>query len=517
MLKVGLSALCLFAIPTNSFHLPLSSRVGKSQRALLDKRPYSRPLISPRPLAFGMVSGINIHADAGWNPLILSTIAGMSTCLGALIVFCHPVEDDEDNGTDQETAQLTDDTSDVNEGEGSQPLNHERRKFPIKLKGRRRVSPSTMAFSLALAGSVMITVSVVSIGPECLAASSMPQNADLGNGVDENSFFVFGITLMPFYSWVFLHRVLSFGLGCLLYFLMSKYAFPEPEEILSTHSETLLNTAGVHSAAGGQLSFSDSSKCSDEEDEELQPCSSPNGFDTNSIRSKAESTPASLMRRGGSSIEMETFTTERKGKDEPSPGKSKGVIFRQSSMDQQSWISYLRNLTTGSDLATSEARRANRVAMLLFVSLLIHNFPEGLAVAASALESDQLGLTVTVGIMIHNIPEGIAIAIPCLKARPDSPWLSFVLASVSGLAEPAGAFLSLVVLRGSNGNAFGGEGSLENVLAFVAGIMITVSILELLPEAKRHASENAAGVKAYYSGIIVGFVVMVATELGMSI
>jgi ZIP family zinc transporter len=118
--------------------------------------------------------------------------------------------------------------------------------------------------------------------------------------------------------------------------------------------------------------------------------------------------------------------------------------------------------------------------------------------------------------MIHNIPEGIAIAIPCLKARPDSPWLSFVLASVSGLAEPAGAFLSLVILRGSNGQVFGGEGSLENVLAFVAGIMITVSTLELLPEAKRHA-ENSDGMKAFYLGIVVGFVVMVATELGMSI
>jgi len=68
----------------------------------------------------------------------------------------------------------------------------------------------------------------------------------------------------------------------------------------------------------------------------------------------------------------------------------------------------MRVFSKGSDLGSAEARRANRVAMLLFFSLLIHNFPEGLAVAASALESDQLGLTVTVGIMIHNIPEGIA-------------------------------------------------------------------------------------------------------------
>ena len=177
-------------------------------------------------------------------------------------------------------------------------------------------------------------------------------------------------------------------------------------------------------------------------------------------------------------------------------------------------------------MATSEQRKANRVAMLLFFSLLIHNFPEGLAVAASALESQELGMTVTVGIMIHNIPEGIAIAIPCLAARPDSPWLSFILASVSGLAEPAGAFVSLVFLRGverrqtgggnvGEGESIGGEGALENVLAFVAGIMITVSFLELFPEAKRHAQKT--GMKAYYIGIVVGFLVMIATEFGMSL
>ena len=146
--------------------------------------------------------------------------------------------------------------------------------------------------------------------------------------------------------------------------------------------------------------------------------------------------------------------------------------------------------------------------------------------AASALESDQLGMTVTIGIMIHNIPEGIAIAIPCLKARPDSPWLSFILASVSGLAEPAGAFVSLVFLRGvekrqtgggelGENEEIGGEGVLENVLAFVAGIMITVSFLELFPEAKRHAEKS--GYKAYYGGLVTGCLVMIATEFGMSL
>merc|ERR1711957_44757 len=114
------------------------------------------------------------------------------------------------------------------------------------------------------------------------------------------------------------------------------------------------------------------------------------------------------------------------------------------------------------------------VAMLMFISLLVHNFPEGLAVAVSALESEKLGITVTIGMMIHNIPEGIAIAIPCLAARPDKPWIGFALASLSGLAEPIGAFVALLFL----GDAAKGEDQfyMENVLAFVAGIMVMVSV-----------------------------------------
>jgi ZIP family zinc transporter len=128
-------------------------------------------------------------------------------------------------------------------------------------------------------------------------------------------------------------------------------------------------------------------------------------------------------------------------------------------------------------------------------------------IAASAVESRQLGVTVAIGIMIHNIPEGIAIAVPCIAARPDSPWLAFWLASSSGLAEPLGAVFALFILRAGNL-------PLENVLACVAGIMCTVAFVELYPEAMRHVPSTDAS-KDYGSliyGTLVGMAIMMATE-----
>lgn len=436
-----------------------------------------------------------LAAGAGWTPLYLSTLAGMSTCLGALIVYCHPI-DDGDDSNDEERELLA--------SEEATPRK--------KMIGKRKVSPSTMSFSLALAGSVMVTISVVSIGPECLAASSMQQNSQISKHLDEdNSFFIFGITLMPIFSWEFLHRLLCFGAGWFFYFLMSKYAFPEPEEILSDHFEDERRM---------RISILPSD-CSDKNSDDKLDCNSK-------INNECENTADSPLNKIIVSSNNRNVSLQRRGKEvEVTTSSMKGERKRKGqSSHSTTCLSSLLIFIRGSDLHTSEARRANRVAMLLFFSLLLHNFPEGLAVAASALESDKLGLTVTIGIMIHNIPEGIAIAIPCLKARPDSPFLCFLLASVSGLAEPAGAFVSLIFLRGVEhrqqveggdavGREIGGAGSLENVLAFVAGIMVTISFLELFPEAKRHTEKS--GMKAYYAGLAVGFVVMMATEFGMSL
>lgn len=117
-------------------------------------------------------------------------------------------------------------------------------------------------------------------------------------------------------------------------------------------------------------------------------------------------------------------------------------------------------------------------------------------------------MTTALAIAFHNIPEGIAIAVPCLAARPDSPWLAFGLASLSGLAEPLGAVVALVVLQGVDRHA---ESSLntENVLAFVAGIMVAVAVAELFPEAWRNAADRKWPLVV---GVVAGAVIMIASD-----
>ena len=291
-------------------------------------------------------------------------------------MFCHPIDYGDD--ADDERVDLAD-TADSTACKN--------------ISGRRKVSPSTMAFSLALAGSVMVTVSVVSIGPECLAASSMQQNSQISGLDDENSFFVFGITLMPIFSWAFLQRLLSFLLGWFSYYLMSKYAFPEPEEILSTHFESVRKMSSLLSECEKNSDDEDDNQSTNENNSPSYKNMVP--LDTDTIINLN----GSLQRRGSSIEDVEVAASTING-----GVKVKGLLrthpterMKCCTSPFKTCLSSLRVFMRGSDLTTSEARRANRVAMLLFFSLLLHNFPEGLAVAASALESDKLGMTVTIG------------------------------------------------------------------------------------------------------------------------
>lgn len=153
-----------------------------------------------------------------------------------------------------------------------------------------------------------------------------------------------------------------------------------------------------------------------------------------------------------------------------------------------------------------------RVGVLLAIILTAHNLPEGLAVAVGTHKSEQLGLALAVAIFFHNVAEGAIISIPLMRGVPNRR-LAVGIAALTGLTEPLGALLGLSLLQWVHPAAMGAV--VDASLACVAGIMIEVSLRELLPLAMRHASGEAAGGRLVAGGVLAGALSIGATLLAL--
>lgn len=145
------------------------------------------------------------------------------------------------------------------------------------------------------------------------------------------------------------------------------------------------------------------------------------------------------------------------------------------------------------------ARRSRmmRAGVLTAVALALHNFPEGFATFIAALEDPLIALPIVAAIAIHNIPEGIAVAVP-IRDATGSRAKGFWLATASGLAEPAGAVIGALLLM-----PFLGPVALGTAYAAVAGIMVFISLDELLPTAEATGRHHHA-----VYGLVAGMAVM---------
>jgi ZIP family zinc transporter len=151
----------------------------------------------------------------------------------------------------------------------------------------------------------------------------------------------------------------------------------------------------------------------------------------------------------------------------------------------------------------SHDRRAlMRMGLFSALAIGIHNFPEGMATFIAALQDPALGVSIAVAIAIHNIPEGIAVSVPIYYAT-GSKKKAFGFSFLSGLSEPVGALLGYFLLR-----AFVGETMLGIVFAGVAGVMVYISLDELLPTAEKYGEHHLA-----IYGLISGMGVMALSLL----
>lgn len=148
-----------------------------------------------------------------------------------------------------------------------------------------------------------------------------------------------------------------------------------------------------------------------------------------------------------------------------------------------------------------------RTGFLVAIGIAIHNFPEGFVTITGTLHSIELGLILAIAIALHNIPEGLSVAIP-IYAASDDKKRAFKLSFISGLAEPLGAVVGLIILLSLG---IINEQIIELSLAFVAGIMTFISLDELLPAAHETCKDNGNDVHLVTGGIIAGMAVMLIT------
>lgn len=150
-----------------------------------------------------------------------------------------------------------------------------------------------------------------------------------------------------------------------------------------------------------------------------------------------------------------------------------------------------------------------KLGIMSALAIAIHNFPEGMATFIGALNDPQTGTGIAFAIAIHNIPEGIAVAIPIYFATK-SKGKALLYALLSGLTEPVGAFICYGITALSGVSLDGGGAAFPLILAAVAGIMIYISLDELLPTAEKYGRHHVA-----IAGVVAGMAIMAVSMILM--
>ena len=141
--------------------------------------------------------------------------------------------------------------------------------------------------------------------------------------------------------------------------------------------------------------------------------------------------------------------------------------------------------------------KIEKTSLFIVLGVFIHNFPEGMATFIGTLSDIRLGLLLTLAIALHNIPEGIAVSIP-LYINNGSKRNAFKWSFISGMSEPVGALVTWLILF-----PFITPTLLHAMLGVVGGVMVYISLDELLPASRKFGKEHHS-----ILGIITGMIIM---------
>ncbi len=154
-------------------------------------------------------------------------------------------------------------------------------------------------------------------------------------------------------------------------------------------------------------------------------------------------------------------------------------------------------------------KKINESASLdkMMLAITIHNIPEGCAVGiifASFLLYHNVSLAtcyaLSIGIGIQNIPEGLIVSLP-IKNRGETKFKAFIYGIISAVFELLGAVVTLMFSKVVGV-------ILPYLLAFAAGAMIYVVIIELVPESTEENKLNVIG-------FLIGFIIMMILDVAL--
>ena len=135
-------------------------------------------------------------------------------------------------------------------------------------------------------------------------------------------------------------------------------------------------------------------------------------------------------------------------------------------------------------LPTNNKENLYRVGIISMLAIIFHNIPEGIATFISTTKDTSLGISLATSIALHNIPEGISISVPIYYSTK-SKSKAILYTFISALSEPIGAIITYLFLL-----PFINDILLGLLFSLIAGIMLQISLTELLPESISYKYPN---------------------------
>lgn len=167
-------------------------------------------------------------------------------------------------------------------------------------------------------------------------------------------------------------------------------------------------------------------------------------------------------------------------------------------------ISMLIDKYLPSEYENKDNKGLYKIGIISMVAIILHNIPEGIATFITSTNNLSLGITLTIAIALHNIPEGISIAIPIYHSTGNK-LKAIMYALLSGMSEVVGSILAYLFLA-----PFINDHIMAALYAIIAGIMIHISVYELIPGAYKDST-----LKTIIKFFLIGTIVMLISHVLM--